>query len=141
MSYLLQRLRVILLGVSVGVKPNDKAYTAIQVIKMVSTHSQPVSGLAAARMSALRSRDSFESRFSRKPQTNKLLSVILSPPASLKPSEADEALASTMVAFERIETQPRRSSNQSPTPQILNILSLLPNPITLDIKARNSYHP
>ena len=98
MSYLLQRLRVILLGVSVGVKPNDKAYTAIQVIKMVSTHSQPVSGLAAARMSALRSRDSFESRFSRKPQTNKPLSVTLSPPASPKPSEADEALASTSCA-------------------------------------------
>ena len=40
--YLLQNLRVILFGVSVGVKPNDKAYTAIQAIKMVSTLHIPL---------------------------------------------------------------------------------------------------
>ena len=55
--------------------------------------SQPASGLAAARMSALltyRSRDSFESRFGRKPQldqTNK--NGTLTPPPSPKPHAAD----------------------------------------------------
>ena len=47
--------------------------------------SQPASGLAAARMSALltyRSRDSFESRFGRRPQVD----PTLTPPASPKPS-------------------------------------------------------
>ena len=58
--------------------------------------SQPASGLAAARMSALltyRSRDSFENRFGRKPQTSKIQNETLTPPESPKPSEADEALA------------------------------------------------
>ncbi|KAF9561530.1 homoserine O-acetyltransferase [Agrocybe pediades] len=57
--------------------------------------SQPASGLAAARMSALltyRSRDSFESRFGRKPQLFK--SNTLTPPASPKlTSPADDAVA------------------------------------------------
>ena len=84
--------------------------------------SQPASGLAAARMSALltyRSRDSFESRFGRKPQTNKLLSDALTPPASPKLSEADEALAAHNDGLRN--PKPRQSSNQdeiqSPTPQ------------------------
>ncbi|KAH9487390.1 Homoserine O-acetyltransferase [Psilocybe cubensis] len=54
--------------------------------------SQPASGLAAARMSALltyRSRDSFESRFGRKPQLGQV--ITLTPPASpkLTPSAGD----------------------------------------------------
>jgi homoserine O-acetyltransferase len=84
--------------------------------------SQPASGLAAARMSALltyRSRDSFESRFGRKPQTNKPLSGTLTPPASPKSSEADEALAAHNDGLRN--AKPRQSSNQdeiqSPTPQ------------------------
>lgn len=55
--------------------------------------SQPASGLAAARMSALltyRSRDSFESRFGRKPQHTS--GNILTPPRSPK-SPIDDALA------------------------------------------------
>ncbi|KAF8880904.1 Alpha/Beta hydrolase protein [Gymnopilus junonius] len=60
--------------------------------------SQPASGLAAARMSALltyRSRDSFESRFGRKPQLNPNPKVVtLTPPASPKlTSSADDAVA------------------------------------------------
>ena len=61
--------------------------------------SQPSSGLAAARMSALltyRSRDSFESRFGRKPQLNHLVPGPNTPPASPKPkgtSLADDAVA------------------------------------------------
>ncbi|KAF9527886.1 Alpha/Beta hydrolase protein [Crepidotus variabilis] len=60
--------------------------------------SQPSSGLAAARMSALltyRSRDSFESRFGRKPQLNShLKSATLTPPASPKLSSLpQEAVA------------------------------------------------
>ena len=54
--------------------------------------SQPASGLAAARMSALltyRSRDSFESRFGRKPQISRLLNETPTPPASPKPSDTD----------------------------------------------------
>ncbi|KAL6302459.1 Alpha/Beta hydrolase protein [Sparassis latifolia] len=54
--------------------------------------SQPASGLAAARMAALltyRSRDSFESRFGRKPQK----SAIPTPPRSPTMSPADDALA------------------------------------------------
>lgn len=60
--------------------------------------SQPASGLAAARMSALltyRSRDSFESRFGRKPQVNTNPTVVtLTPPDSPKlTSSADDAVA------------------------------------------------
>ena len=61
--------------------------------------SQPSSGLAAARMSALltyRSRDSFESRFGRKPQLNHLVPGPNTPPASPKPKGtplADDAVA------------------------------------------------
>ena len=83
---------------------------------------QPAFGLAAARMSALltyRSRDSFESRFSRKPQTNKPLSDALTPPASPKLPEADETLAAHNDGLRN--AKPRQSSNQdeiqSPTPQ------------------------
>jgi homoserine O-acetyltransferase/O-succinyltransferase len=55
--------------------------------------TQPASGLAAARMSALltyRSRDSFENRFGRKPQ---LATGVVTPPDSPKLSQADKALA------------------------------------------------
>ena len=87
--------------------------------------SQPASGLAAARMSALltyRSRDSFENRFGRKPQTNQPLSGTLTPPASPKLSEADEALAAHNDGLRN--PKPRQSNNninqdekiQSPTP-------------------------
>ncbi|PPQ83833.1 hypothetical protein CVT25_000892 [Psilocybe cyanescens] len=60
--------------------------------------SQPASGLAAARMSALltyRSRDSFESRFGRKPQLGQNpKTVTLTPPDSPKmTSDADDAVA------------------------------------------------
>ena len=83
--------------------------------------SQPASGLAAARMSALltyRSRDSFESRFGRKPQTNKPLTPPASPKLLL--SKADEALAAHNDGLRN--AKPRQfNSNQdeilSPTPQ------------------------
>lgn len=55
--------------------------------------SQPASGLAAARMAALltyRSRDSFESRFGRKPQKLPGVNGIITPPRSpVAPSEDD----------------------------------------------------
>lgn len=87
--------------------------------------SQPASGLAAARMSALltyRSRDSFESRFGRKPQTNKPLTGTLTPPESPRLSEADEALAAHNDGLRN--PKPRQSTTssgnqdeiQSPTP-------------------------
>ena len=92
--------------------------------------SQPASGLAAARMSALltyRSRDSFESRFGRKPQTNKPLTGTLTPPASPKLSEANEALAAHNDGLRN--PKPRQSSNQdeiqSPTPPIFSAQSYL----------------
>lgn len=64
---------------------------------------QPANGLAAARMTALltyRSRDSFESRFGRKPQlqpqsrgsTNENIGSVITPPESPK-TQADDALA------------------------------------------------
>lgn len=63
-------------------------------------HSQPKNGLSAARMAALltyRSRDSFESRFGRKPQVlpTTPAPATLTPPASPPPppSAADEAVA------------------------------------------------
>ncbi|KAJ7622147.1 Alpha/Beta hydrolase protein [Roridomyces roridus] len=60
--------------------------------------TQPVSGLSAARMSALltyRSRDSFESRFGRKAQQVQVLvaaSSSLIPPASPPPTDAERAV-------------------------------------------------
>ncbi|KAF6758810.1 homoserine O-acetyltransferase [Ephemerocybe angulata] len=59
--------------------------------------SQPASGLAAARMSALltyRSRDSFESRFGRKAQASLKGNAVdtLTPPASPKASHSDHSL-------------------------------------------------
>jgi len=56
--------------------------------------SQPASGLAAARMAALltyRSRDSFESRFGRKPQQS--VESMPTPPHSPHPSAADDYVA------------------------------------------------
>ena len=91
-----------------------------------TSSSPPTSGLAAARMSALltyRSRDSFESRFGRKPQIIKPLNGTLTPPLSPKPSEADEALA---VHNDGLRNAKLRNSTseadepnkiQSPTPQ------------------------
>lgn len=60
--------------------------------------SQPASGLSAARMSALltyRSRDSFESRFGRRPQLDQLLKLgTLTPPSTPKiGTNSDDALA------------------------------------------------
>ncbi|XP_006459810.1 hypothetical protein AGABI2DRAFT_184355 [Agaricus bisporus var. bisporus H97] len=55
--------------------------------------SQPASGLAAARMSALltyRSRDSFETRFGRKPQIDQ--GGIITPPESPKTSDGGDAV-------------------------------------------------
>jgi len=86
--------------------------------------SQPASGLAAARMSALltyRSRDSFESRFGRKPQINKSVNGTLTPPASPRPSEAGEALAAHNDGLRNARVRQSSTSNtqelQSPTPQ------------------------
>ncbi|KAF8168544.1 homoserine O-acetyltransferase [Crassisporium funariophilum] len=94
--------------------------------------SQPASGLAAARMSALltyRSRDSFESRFGRKPQMTRHINATngtLTPPASPIPtSDADEALAmhndGLRNARPRQSPTSETSSSQnrilSPTPQ------------------------
>ena len=82
--------------------------------------SQPASGLAAAKMSALvtyRSRDSFESRFGRKPQTNNLLNGTLAPPASQKLSETDEDLAAHNDGLRNAIRKSSDSEIQSPTPQ------------------------
>ena len=94
--------------------------------------SPPASGLAAARMSALltyRSRDSFESRFGRKPQTNNPLNGTLTPPLSPKPSKADEALAAHNDGLRnpKIRTSDKPNTPQeeiqSPTPQRPTIFS------------------
>lgn len=60
-------------------------------------HTQPASGLAAARMAALltyRSRDSFESRFGRKPQVSEVKTQgVLTPPGSPIVGVEDDALS------------------------------------------------
>ena len=80
---------------------------------------QPHAGLAAARMAALltyRSRDSFESRFGRKPQKlNHTSSSIITPPDS--PSHpADEALAQHNDGHRNARPRPSRSAQNSPAP-------------------------
>ncbi|KAF8885599.1 Alpha/Beta hydrolase protein [Infundibulicybe gibba] len=85
--------------------------------------SQPASGLAAARMSALltyRSRDSFESRFGRKPQLTE--AKILTPPASPK-SPAYEALYAHNDGHRN--AKPRTPPAPSPKPQIFSAQSYL----------------
>lgn len=78
--------------------------------------TQPHSGLAAARMAALltyRSRDSFESRFGRKPQkvTN---ATIMTPPRSPNlSSPADEALAAHNDGNRNARPRPSRSTQGS----------------------------
>ena len=86
--------------------------------------SPPASGLAAARMSALltyRSRDSFESRFGRKPQINKSLNGTLTPSISPKLSDADEALAAHNDGLRNYTTSDKLNTAQeriqSPTLQ------------------------
>ncbi|KAI0925894.1 hypothetical protein AcV5_008502 [Taiwanofungus camphoratus] len=77
--------------------------------------SQPASGLAAARMAALltyRSRDSFESRFGRRPQKSAADSV-LTPPRSPVTSEVDDALAAHNDGHRN--AKPRVPSESSPS--------------------------
>lgn len=72
---------------------------------------QPQTGMGAARMAALltyRSRDSFESRFGRKPQKTKDASL-MTPPKS----PAEEALASHNDGHKNAKHRPPRSSNDS----------------------------
>jgi len=82
--------------------------------------SQPASGLAAARMSALltyRSRDSFESRFGRKPQLTQTdnKSGTLTPPASPKLSpHADDVVA---LHNDGLRNAKHRAGTETPTSQ------------------------
>lgn len=83
--------------------------------------SQPASGLAAARMSALltyRSRDSFESRFGRKAQIQKQ-EALLTPPGSPK-STAHEALERHNDGLRNAKVH---TPHQSPTPTPLPALA------------------
>ncbi|KAF9475352.1 homoserine O-acetyltransferase [Pholiota conissans] len=89
--------------------------------------SQPASGLAAARMSALltyRSRDSFENRFGRKAQFSQPpQNGTLTPPASPKPSSyADDAVA---VHNDGLKNPKPRSDSQSQKPSIFSAQSYL----------------
>lgn len=71
---------------------------------------QPASGLAAARMTALltyRSRDSFESRFGRKPQQQQ--ASIMTPPRS-PVTLADEALAAHNEGHRTVRSTPKSPS-------------------------------
>jgi homoserine O-acetyltransferase len=86
---------------------------------------QPASGLAAARMTALltyRSRDSFESRFGRKPQPQPLVAsspsvagAILTPPDSPK-SLAHEALAAHNEGHRNTKSRSQSPLSISPPP-------------------------
>ncbi|KAJ3855519.1 Alpha/Beta hydrolase protein [Lentinula lateritia] len=76
--------------------------------------SQPASGLAAARMSALltyRSRDSFESRFGRKAQIQKEARNPLTPPGSPKIRAEDDARVAHNDGYRNSQT-----NSQSTTP-------------------------
>lgn len=86
--------------------------------------AQPASGLAAARMAALltyRSRDSFESRFGRKPQL-RAVEPMPTPPRSPQLSSTDDVLAEhndgSKNAKQRtpLSQTPEASRNQSPAP-------------------------
>ena len=88
--------------------------------------SQPASGLAAARMTALltyRSRDSFESRFGRKPQPQPQLQPS-APGAVLTPPESPKSLANEALAAHNEGHKNTKSRPQSP----LSIYSPLPPP-------------
>ena len=82
-----QYLRVILLGVSVRVRLKRRSIYYIDLgyqDVFYTSHPHFWSGSSQNECSAdlYRSRNSFESHFGRKPQTNKLLSGTLTPPAS-----------------------------------------------------------
>ena len=102
--------------------------------------TQPASGLAAARMSALltyRSRDSFESRFGRKPQLFSSASIgtvvgTLTPPASPGSSFQDDPLAvhndghrnaKPRYATTRGDSSPSRSGTVTPSQKSAPIFS------------------
>ncbi|KZT24408.1 homoserine O-acetyltransferase [Neolentinus lepideus HHB14362 ss-1] len=78
--------------------------------------SQPCSGLGAARMAALltyRSRDSFESRFGRKPQKVADTNIITPPRSPVTP--ADEALAVHNDGLRNAKLRPHSSCPPTPT--------------------------
>lgn len=88
--------------------------------------TQPKSGLAAARMAALltyRSRDSFESRFGRKPQKPTSEGIITPPLSPSHPS--DEALAAHNDGLRNAKQRPRRTlgGSLSPTPSTEALVS------------------
>ena len=77
--------------------------------------SQPASGLAAARMAALltyRSRDSFESRFGRKPQPPANTGII-TPPESPHPASEDDAFYIHNDGHKHAKPRTRTSSRGS----------------------------
>jgi homoserine O-acetyltransferase len=81
--------------------------------------SQPASGLAAARMSALltyRSRDSFENRFGRRPQLGAMdANATLTPPASPKPSlNSDDAVLVHNDGLRNPKPRPNTSTTAPP---------------------------
>ncbi|EAU93496.1 homoserine O-acetyltransferase [Coprinopsis cinerea okayama7 len=105
--------------------------------------TQPASGLAAARMSALltyRSRDSFESRFGRKPQKNLGGREPLTPPDSPRSEPLDEHVVLHNDGLRNVKTKPLEnggevspkdseptspSAERSKTPQIFSAQSYL----------------
>ena len=102
---------------------SDPEYSDGYYYRAGGAGTQPESGLAAARMTALltyRSRDSFENRFGRKPQVQvpqpKATLGMVTPPESPK-SLADEALAAHNEGHRNTKSRP-----QSP----LSVLSPLP---------------
>ena len=81
--------------------------------------TQPKSGLAAARMAALltyRSRDSFESRFGRKPQKRNNDGIITPPESPVHPS--DEALAVHNDGHRNAKPRPRRTTSDPLSPSL-----------------------
>lgn len=94
--------------------------------------SQPASGLSAARMSALltyRSRDSFESRFGRRPQLNELLKdrTLTPPPTPKIATNPDDALAAHNDGLRNFKPQSGISSpaEYSSKPPIFSAQSYL----------------
>lgn len=83
--------------------------------------TQPACGLAAARMAALltyRSRDSFESRFGRKPQKSPAANGIITPPSSPETPPHDDPLSDHNDGHRNAKTRTRASSiseKSSPT--------------------------
>ena len=110
---------------------------------------QPASGLAAARMAALltyRSRDSFESRFGRKPQAPANMGII-TPPLSPHPSSEDDAFYIHNDGHKHAKPRTRTSSggsspsSQSPSPSpSLPLPPVSPTPTAASVASQPPRH-